>query len=88
MKPFVSFRSQSFLIPGILTVVQNLKGVEEIVSQAFQFTDEHGEVCPAGWRPGEICINWIWAKSPRNRWGFFLMEFETLKWTWIPYTKY
>jgi len=20
--------------------------------QAFQFTDEHGEVCPAGWRPG------------------------------------
>jgi len=21
--------------------------------QAFQFTDEHGEVCPAGWRPGK-----------------------------------
>ena len=20
--------------------------------QAFQFTDEHGEVCPANWRPG------------------------------------
>jgi len=20
--------------------------------QAFQFTDKHGEVCPAGWRPG------------------------------------
>lgn len=20
--------------------------------QAFQYTDEHGEVCPAGWRPG------------------------------------
>lgn len=20
--------------------------------QAFQFTDEHGEVCPAGWKPG------------------------------------
>jgi len=21
--------------------------------QAFQFTDEHGEVCPANWRPGK-----------------------------------
>ncbi len=21
--------------------------------QAFQFTDQHGEVCPAGWRPGK-----------------------------------
>ena len=21
--------------------------------RAFQFTDEHGEVCPAGWRPGD-----------------------------------
>merc|ERR1712088_1221050 len=21
--------------------------------QAFQFTDEHGEVCPAGWKPGK-----------------------------------
>ena len=26
--------------------------------QAFQFTDEHGEVCPAGWRPGEE--PWWW----------------------------
>jgi len=24
--------------------------------QAFQFTDEHGEVCPAGWRPGANTI--------------------------------
>jgi len=21
--------------------------------QAFQYTDKHGEVCPAGWKPGE-----------------------------------
>lgn len=21
--------------------------------QAFQFTDRHGEVCPAGWKPGD-----------------------------------
>lgn len=29
--------------------------------QAFQFTDENGEVCPAGWKPGQdtvsICLN-------------------------------
>lgn len=24
--------------------------------QAFQFTDKHGEVCPAGWRPGKDTI--------------------------------
>ncbi|NEU34601.1 peroxiredoxin, partial [bacterium LRH843] len=23
------------------------------VVQAFQFTDEHGEVCPANWKPGK-----------------------------------
>eukprot|EP01127_Copromyxa_protea_P000655 TRINITY_DN1055_c0_g2_i1.p2 TRINITY_DN1055_c0_g2~~TRINITY_DN1055_c0_g2_i1.p2 ORF type:complete len:236 (+),score=63.77 TRINITY_DN1055_c0_g2_i1:338-1045(+) len=25
--------------------------------QAFQFHDKHGEVCPAGWRPGQDTIN-------------------------------
>lgn len=24
--------------------------------QAFQFTDQHGEVCPAGWKPGDDTI--------------------------------
>ena len=24
--------------------------------QAFQFTDEHGEVCPAGWKPGSDTV--------------------------------
>ena len=24
--------------------------------QAFQFTDEHGEVCPANWTPGKTTI--------------------------------
>ena len=26
--------------------------------QAFQYTDQHGEVCPAGWKPGDktVCI--------------------------------
>lgn len=31
--------------------------------QAFQYTDSHGEVCPAGWRPGSdtvrtVCIQY------------------------------
>lgn len=31
------------------------RSVEETLRlvQAFQFTDEHGEVCPAGWTPGK-----------------------------------
>lgn len=26
--------------------------------QAFQYTDKHGEVCPAGWKPGQdtVCL--------------------------------
>ncbi len=25
--------------------------------QAFQFTDKHGEVCPAGWKPGSDTVS-------------------------------
>ena len=25
--------------------------------QAFQFTDKHGEVCPAGWQPGADTVS-------------------------------
>lgn len=25
--------------------------------QAFQFTDAHGEVCPAGWKPGDDTVS-------------------------------
>lgn len=25
--------------------------------QAFQFTDEHGMVCPAGWKPGDDAMH-------------------------------
>ena len=24
--------------------------------KAFQYTDEHGEVCPSGWEPGEATM--------------------------------
>lgn len=25
--------------------------------QAFQYTDQHGEVCPAGWKPGSDTVS-------------------------------
>ncbi|MFJ3486446.1 peroxiredoxin [Pseudomonas sp. NPDC090202] len=52
----------SFLIDkaGVVQaqVVNNLplgRDVDEMVRlvEALQFTEEHGEVCPAGWRPGQ-----------------------------------
>ncbi|KAF2894258.1 hypothetical protein ILUMI_11919 [Ignelater luminosus] len=35
--------------------------------QAFQFTDEHGEVCPAGWTPGAKTIK----PDPQNSKDYF-----------------
>jgi peroxiredoxin 1 len=35
--------------------------------QAFQFVDKHGEVCPAGWRPGAATIK----ANPRDSKEFF-----------------
>lgn len=34
------------------------RSVDEVLRliQAFQFTDKHGEVCPAGWKPGNATI--------------------------------
>jgi len=29
--------------------------------QAFQYTDEHGEVCPAGWKPGQETVTPIYS---------------------------
>lgn len=27
--------------------------------QAFQYTDKHGEVCPAGWKPGSDTVSFL-----------------------------
>lgn len=35
-----------------LPVGRNIDEVLRLV-QAFQFADEHGEVCPASWKPGD-----------------------------------
>ncbi|KAF6211080.1 hypothetical protein GE061_014193 [Apolygus lucorum] len=35
--------------------------------QAFQFTDAHGEVCPAGWKPGSKTMK----PNPRESMEYF-----------------
>ncbi|XP_063302029.1 peroxiredoxin-2 [Pelobates fuscus] len=60
----VSFRGLFIIdIKGILRqiTINDLpvgRSVEETLRlvQAFQFTDTHGEVCPAGWKPGSSTI--------------------------------
>lgn len=41
------------------------RSVDETIRlvQAFQYTDSHGEVCPAGWRPGAdtVCFDLFFA---------------------------
>lgn len=45
------------------------RSVDETIRlvQAFQFTDEHGEVCPAGWTPGKKTMK----PDPRESKVFF-----------------
>ena len=31
--------------------------------QAYQFTDKHGEVCPAGWKPGKDTVRRLFVAS-------------------------
>merc|ERR1711997_1252029 len=35
--------------------------------QAFQYTDKHGEVCPAGWKPGKATM----APNPKDSQTYF-----------------
>jgi alkyl hydroperoxide reductase subunit AhpC len=35
--------------------------------QAFQFVEEHGEVCPADWRPGQDTLK----PNPKDSQAFF-----------------
>jgi hypothetical protein len=44
------------------------RSVDEVLRlvQAFQYTDKHGEVCPAGWKPGAATIkskSWVCGRS-------------------------
>jgi peroxiredoxin (alkyl hydroperoxide reductase subunit C) len=43
--------------------------------QAFQYTDKHGEVCPAGWRPGSDTI----IPNPEEKLKYFSKNYETKK---------
>ncbi|CAF1475078.1 unnamed protein product [Rotaria sp. Silwood1] len=43
--------------------------------QAFQYTDKHGEVCPAGWRPGSDTI----IPNPEEKLKYFSKNYESKK---------
>ncbi|CAF1284880.1 unnamed protein product [Adineta ricciae] len=43
--------------------------------QAFQYTDKHGEVCPAGWRPGADTI----IPNPEEKLKYFSKNYENKK---------
>ncbi|XP_067951445.1 peroxiredoxin-2-like [Watersipora subatra] len=40
--------------------------------QAFQYTDKHGEVCPAGWKPGQDTI----IPNPKDKLNYFTKHGE------------
>merc|ERR1739836_291198 len=40
--------------------------------QAFQYTDKHGEVCPAGWKPGQATI----IPDPEDKLNYFKKQKE------------
>lgn len=43
--------------------------------QAFQYTDKHGEVCPAGWRPGKDTVS---LRTPDQNTGDSVLEMKTI----------
>ncbi|UJR36090.1 hypothetical protein I4U23_028825 [Adineta vaga] len=43
--------------------------------QAFQYTEKHGEVCPAGWRPGADTI----IPNPEEKLKYFSKNYENKK---------
>ena len=62
-QPWPLFRSQLYSINNLNLFLFQItindlpvgRDVDETIRlvQAFKFTDEHGEVCPAGWKPGK-----------------------------------
>ena len=55
-------------------VVQVGRSVDETLRlvQAFQYTDKHGEVCPAGWKPGADTI----VPDPKEKLDYFTKHDE------------
>ena len=52
------FYGSLFILVKVLLIFQVGRSVDETLRlvQAFQYTDKHGEVCPAGWKPGKETI--------------------------------
>lgn len=59
-----------------ITVLTLCRSVDETLRlvQAFQYTDKHGEVCPAGWKPGQDTI----IPNPTDKLNYFTKHAEEL----------
>lgn len=60
------------------------RNVDETIRlvQAFQYTDEHGMVCPAGWKPGDDAMTADPEKSKEyfsRHWNFVMYQTDSLK---------
>ena len=55
---FKNLSPSSYIVLTALHFFQVGRSVDETLRlvQAFQYTDKHGEVCPAGWKPGKDTI--------------------------------
>lgn len=47
--------------------------------QAFQYTDMHGEVCPANWKPGEQTVNLKYILYILTMFNTYKLKFKLLK---------
>ena len=63
-----------FLLICVFCILQVGRSVDETLRlvQAFQYTDKHGEVCPAGWKPGKETI----IPDPTEKKKYFAKQLE------------
>jgi peroxiredoxin (alkyl hydroperoxide reductase subunit C) len=57
------------------------RNIDELIRlvEALQFTDEHGEVCPAGWNKGDKGMN----ASPDGVAAYLAENAQALEGTWL-----
>lgn len=74
--PFLQLKVKEKLIRYhiLFIIFQVGRSVDETLRlvQAFQYTDKHGEVCPAGWKPGKDTI----IPDPKEKVKYFEKQAE------------
>ena len=63
-----------FLLCYSCSYIKKFSDVDETLRlvQAFQYVDKHGEVCPAGWKPGKDTI----IPNPTDKINYFSKQDE------------